>query len=911
VSQGGKLKRRDFLKKGGIIAGLAGSQNLILPAIANDESAQKPSRNSKPGGARRKEIRSTDYLLRARADEYLPGSPVEVVPHGMAGVTIAPMPLAERLRRNIVPRHGYCSTMPASDALLISGNGPVNIDMACDPYSEVVNFHHESVYVPHKPVEAPDVASIFPKVRQMLLEGKYHEASQFAYEEWRKKLSAQGAGGMGGGPAFSMHLDYPKTASVKDYLRTVDFESTELKVHWTDERGEWGRRIFTSRPDNVVVQWLTAPKGQSLNVRIALQIGSGMRMPSGLGGGLGAPLAANARGTGGAQGVAGMRGGGGAQPQFHQDFNEQRLIFKGVLDASVNNSGYAGVTRVVREGGSARMDGNTLVVENAESVILLTRIESFSDFSEEKVEALQLAVEQLTPDYSVMLERARKVQAEMLNRVTVDFGGASEYAKSSEELLSEQRSSSGYSGAFLEKLFDMCRYWFILTSGKYCSMSAETNANINLQIAPGVQGDHREGMDAYFNWMDSLAPDYRKNAKNIFGMRGAHYSLMPTKESGADMHLDYAASTGEIWPHPYWLSAGGWCVRPYWDHYLVTGDLDFLRKRAVPVYKDLALFYEDFLTVTDKNGNYIFVPSFSPENNPGNLNPGCMAAINTSMDISVCREVLSNLVEACELLGIEGDSVPKWKSMLAKLPPHLLEPDGTMKEWSWPTLGERYNQRHISHLYGAWPGDEIDPDRTPLLAKAALIADRHRVPERLAAHGRCHRALVGARLKDSYMVDTELRQLIEEGNVGPSLRCSHDPYAYPMPDAQGGIPLIMIEMLAYSRPGVIEVLPALPPTLVKGSIDGMLLRTFARLDRLSWDMDLRSADVTITSVRKQDITLIARQGIEEISAPPGVLAAPHQRDKATCDLHLPAGKQVKLHLKLGKRDPLDWVNWVA
>ena len=128
----------------------------------------------------------------------------------------------------------------------------------------------------------------------------------------------------------------------------------------------------------------------------------------------------------------------------------------------------------------------------------------------------------------------------MLNRVTVDFGGASKYAMSSEELLSDQRSSPGYSGAFLEKLFEMCRYWFILTSGKYCSMSAETNANINLQIAPGVQGDHREGMEAYFNWMESLYPDYRTNAKNIYGMRGAHYSLTPTKDEGVDKMYDYA-----------------------------------------------------------------------------------------------------------------------------------------------------------------------------------------------------------------------------------------------------------------------------------------------------------------------------------------------------------------------------------
>jgi len=903
------MKRRDFLKKGTLAAGLASSPGFLSPILASETVSPQSTKSSQLTVKAPGEIRSAEYLRRARNGQDLPKAPVFAESYVSPEVRIKSMPLKERLRRGIVPRRGFCSIAPGSDALLISGNGPINIDMLCDPYSEQITFRHESVFVPHKHFEAPTIAGIFPQVRQMMLEGKYHEAAQFAYDEWHKSPMPLG-GAFGGGPAFSMRLDSPKTALVKDYLRTIDFESTEIKVHWTDERGEWVRRTFTSRPDNVVVQWLAAPQGQPLNVRIMLQRSAGGTF-GGMGfggGGLGASLRG---GTPGALADFFGRRGGRTQGEFHQDYNEKRLIFKGILDPAVNNSGYAGVTRVIRDGGSALMDGDTLVVENASSVMLLTRIEHFPDYTEEQVEGLRQAVEGLTPDYPALLERARKVQSEMLNRVTVDFGGASKYAMSSEELLSDQRSSPGYSGAYLEKLFDMCRYWFILTSGKYCSMQAETNANINLQIAPGVQGDHREGMDAYFNWMESLVPDYRTNAKNIFGMRGTHYALTPTKESGVDTHFDYAASTSEIWPHPYWLSAGGWCVRPFWDHYLVTGDMDFLRNRVVSAYKDLALFYEDFLTVTDKNGNYIFVPSFSPENNPGNLNPGCMAVINTSMDISVCREVLGNLTEACELLGIEADNVPKWKAMLAKLPPHLLEPDGSMKEWAWPTLGERYDHRHISHLYGAWPGDEIDPDRMPQLAKAALIADRHRVPERLAAHGRCHRALVGARLKDSYLVDTELRQLIEEGNVGPTLRCSHDPYAFPMPDAQGGIPTIMMEMLAYSRPGVIEVLPALPPSLVKGSIKGMLLRTFARLDKLSWDMNARTVDLTITSVRKQDVTLIARQSIDGVSSSPEALATTPQSGKSACDLHLPAGKPVELHLKLGRRNPLDWVNWVA
>ena len=248
---------------------------------------------------------------------------------------------------------------------------------------------------------------------------------------------------------------------------------------------------------------------------------------------------------------------------------------------------------------------------------------------------------------------------------------------------------------------------------------------------------------------------------------------------------------------------------------------------------------------------------------------------------------------------------------MAKLPPYLLEPDGTLKEWAWPTLDERYSHRHVSHLYGVWPGDEIDPDRTPKLALAAMMADRKRVPERLAAHGRCHRALAGARLKDCYMVETELRQLIEQGYFAGTLRASHDPWAFPMPDAQGGIPTIIMEMLLYSRPGVIEVLPALPQWLLKGSMNGMLARTFARIDKLAWNMETRSVELAITSFRKQDVTLIARYGIEEINAPAGVLEGRLQRGKANIDLHLSERRRVSLRLKIGMHQPIEWVKQVT
>jgi hypothetical protein len=322
--------------------------------------------------------------------------------------------------------------------------------------------------------------------------------------------------------------------------------------------------------------------------------------------------------------------------------------------------------------------------------------------------------------------------------------------------------------------------------------------------------------------------------------------------------------------------------------------------------KELALFYEDFLKPLDANGNYVFVPSYSPENWPMNTD-AAPTVLNAVMDIQVCKEVLSHLIQASETLGTDAGQVPKWKAMLAKMPPYLLDSDGALKEWAWPTLEEQQEHRHASHLYGVWPGDEIDPDRTPELAKASWRADRKRAQGNASGHGISHRAIAAARLKDSYLVNMELKQFLEQGYVGPTLRGSHNPYTTPMPDQQGSIPTLMMEMLLYSRPGVIEVLPAMPETLTKGSVKGLLARTFAKVDDLTWDMAAKTVDLTVTSRQKQDITLIVRYGIESITAPAGVLAVQPKPGETTCTLHLPQGVPVVLHMKVGSKKPSDWI----
>jgi alpha-L-fucosidase 2 len=906
------MKRRKFVKTGAAAAALVGSLEL-LPSFVTDQ--KKPPKK----GAPLADNRPVDYLKRVQGGPFLAKSP-----EAGRSYPFPPMPLAERIRRKIVPQRGFCSIAPGDlvSGALTSGNGGMNIELMGDPFSEQILFHHESLLMPWKrPLEAPNVADIFSQVRQMALDGKNKEAIALALQHMNESPIKQDTEPHLTIPAFLMKLNLPKNTSVRNYLRTVNFENSEIKVIWTDDQGDWLRQTFTSRPDNVVVQLLSAPEGKTMNVRISLQKSAEWSMCSGMdwgarrGIGTTDPdMAAFVQLTSDQKKLApkGIEAG-----EIQQDSSVKRMIYQCLLDPSVDNSGYAGMTRVVRKGGSARMDGSTLVIEDASSIMLLTRIEYFPEFSEDKVETLRKAVEKIIPDYLALLDRQQNVMSEILNRVTVDFGGATQYGLSTEELLSDQHSRPDFSPALCEKIFEMGRYWFILNMGKYPGIAAEVNSTINLQTAGAVQGNMREGMEAYFKWMEEIAPDCRSNAKNIFGFGGTSYPLFPDKGLGVNYYYTPSTEIG-IWP--YWISAGGWCLRQFWDHYLVTGDVEFLRNRVVPAYKELAQFYENFLTVTDKDGNYIFVPSISPENTARSSDMTGPVLINASMDIAVCREVLTNLIHACENLGTDTDSVTKWNAMLTKLPPYLLEPDGTLKEWAWPTLEEHYSHRHVSHLYGAWPGDEIDPDRTSQLARATEIANRRRTfdtmssaapGETLAAYARCHRALVGARLKDNIIVDIQLRQLIEQGYISTALRCSREPYGVPVPDAQGGIPAIMMEMIAYSRPGVIELLPALPPSLLKGSINGMLARTFARIDNLSWDMVARTVDVTITSLKKQDVTLIARHGIEEISAPAGVLAASLQKGKANIDLHLPEKIPVKLHLKLGKHKPLDWIAQVT
>ncbi len=364
-------------------------------------------------------------------------------------------------------------------------------------------------------------------------------------------------------PAFLMQLDFPKTASVKDYLRTVNFETGEMKVHWTRR----ARRLGSSN-----VHFPARQRCGSVAHRAGGSVGECpdliaevRRVEHGFRDGLGQPRwnqRHRAR-PGSVRSIGNLRRKlapkGVEASDVRQDSNEQRLIYKCLLDPSVDNSGYAGVVRVVRNGGSARMDGDTLVIENASSVMLLTRIEYFPDYSEDKVESLRQAVEGVPADYSALLERHRR-SSRRCSTASLWISAAPR------NMACPPRSFwpiSGRGRTTRPRCWRRFSKWAAIgsssTAASIPASQPRSTATIDLQTAGAAQGDLREGMEAYFNWMESLAPDCRANAKNIFGFRGASYPLFPDKGIGVNFYYTSSSGIG-IWP--YWISAGGWCAAP-------------------------------------------------------------------------------------------------------------------------------------------------------------------------------------------------------------------------------------------------------------------------------------------------------------------------------------------------------------
>ncbi|MEW2078162.1 glycoside hydrolase N-terminal domain-containing protein [Streptomyces sp. NPDC013433] len=718
------------------------------------------------------------------------------------------------------PVHGTWEPRPAArweDAFL-SGNGHHGALVFGDPNDDrTVVTHHTLV----RPGEGDDRNRLPPRLadglsdlQDRLLAGDPTAAEGFTDGrplQWVQPFH----------PAFQVRVRRPDgDPDPGGYRRTLDFATGVAEA----ARAGWTSRVFVSRADDVIVQHVTGP-GLTLDVSLDHRLPGA---PTGLGVGHGAVLTPE-----------------GALLSLRARYPGSDLAC-------------TGVTLVAVTGGRTALAPPGAHVEGARSVLLLTRVRRHT--GELDVVAEGRALRDLLADapgssYDDLLARHLPPHRTAYERVTLDLAAdPDERALPGSELLTRPRSA-----ALLERLFAAGRYHLLSSSGLFpprltglwtgdwdtaWSGAFTNDANLNLQTASAAAAalpEVTEALAALIRWQ---LPDWRDNARAVFGARGVVAPAHSDGESGHAYHFS------REYPLHLWTAGADWLLKPLVDHDETYGARD---PHTAAALAEVALFYEDFLTRTDSEGRLVVVPSYSPENRPANASWG---TVNAAMDLSAARHALRTAA------AYHPEHADRWRALADRLPPHRINADGALAEWAWPGLEDSYDHRHLSHLYGVWPLDEITPYDTPDLAAAAHRALELRGAENDSAHGHLHHALIAARLRDGERVAHALGQVLDGDFFHASLMSAHYPHRHVYnADAAHTLPAVLIEALVQSTPDRLVLLPAPLPAYPSGRLRGIRTRFGASLD-LTWSPD--GATAVLRPTRTHRITLWTSAGAEQL-----------------------------------------------
>ncbi len=790
-----------------------------------------------------------------------------------------------------VPERGFVSSRPAQtwEEGLITGNGTIGVNALCRPLDERIIFTHERLFLPMgAPVMPLDQSARLVEIRRLIDKGLYKQACQLQFN-----LSGQD-GFMYPDyfvPAFDLAIRTRAEGEVRDYARSVDFQTAEAVVHWADDRGAFERRMFVSRAAGVAVLLLTAPKS-ALDCRLALE----PREPS---------------------------------DEFNADSDINRRsdeVFKEHVSDIKSKAGDSWLTysnrftkaypgsihaldsyaRVVATGGTTEPQGDgTLVITGADHILLLVDIRLLYDSEKSEMEEMKHSIEELPADYDRLLNGHARLHGKLFSRMRLDLGGGDDHQRTTEELL-ELSSYENPNRALIEKEFDAARYNIICSTGELpptlqgvwggtyvpgWASDFTHNGNVPSAIAANLMGNMPELMLAYTSYIESIVPSMEINAKHLFGARGV---VLPSRSTthgfNNALNADFAGGM--------WIGGAGWAAHFFYDYYLYTGDREFLANNALPFMEKGVVFFEDYL-YEGPDGKFVFSPTQSPENTPGNSNS--QASYNATTDVAIAKELLRNTIAASRELGRNEDKIPIWEEMLEKMPEYMIDDNGIIKEWLTPRLENNDHHRHSSQLYPLFDGIPQEIADSPDLRAAFRKSIEYKLDTHwnnnqrgFMSFGLVQLGQAATSLGEGELAYHCVKHLVNRFWLN-NLASMHNHRSLFNMDISGGMPAVIIKMLVASELGRIQLLPALPAAWPSGRIKGVLCRGAIEIQSLEWDG--KQVNVVLKSAKSQTVILELPSEISQLSVMDG-LAKAGPADRANqCTIELPSGQSVTVVIK--------------